>query len=865
MTEELQDEPSLAATPLRPKDPPDLLEQDAFNELDAISLREILDQDSRPTFIYDLDSDYNGDRNNELRPVFCNAALQEHDRLLDSVTGDDGAETPPAPPSTSHEQFKSWVTSVTKFDDSGDIYPLTLMFKNMLWTGCTIRRRWRIISGNQCYDTSYLPRGGFTGGSPKDNSESGSITIRAQPDLSSPDPRLDRTLTNDIETAPIPGTDTGQTNSSSPSRNRTPRALRPKVPFRKESSLETVNTTVSSSTITLASPENSVIDWTAKNPTGVLSEHLKFARSIDWAATPLGPMETWTPAFRELTNVMMRNGHPCGIYWGEELTVLYNEPYAREIAGNKHPDLMGTGFSGPFSEIWDAVAPQFQECVRTGKSFRVDHSVFALERFGYVEEVYFCYGIVPAYGGTDRIQGFVIPAYDTSYETINHRRMQTLRQFGEKVSQARSLKHFWSCVLDGFVDNPNDFPFALLYSISDTEEGDGESHSSDANVTLKSCVLEGSIGIPDGHPASPPILDLNKSTEGFVPAFREAMRTREPTILHTRDGTLPEHLLKGIEWRGFGDPCREAIIIPVRPTHNENVVAFLLVGMNPRRAYDEDYQTFSAMLNRQLATSLAAFLLFEDEVRRSRSAVEVATLQQEQIAQQLAVQTDRMKRMTELSPFGMFFFSPEGVLLEANDRYYEMTNQSRDDKNELGFLSLFVGESVQAALDMWNGLVTGLKPLTYELQLKNPDDRARDVEGEPMEIWILATSIPEVDSDGKLKSIMGSLADISHMKWVQGLQDRRLREAEETKRQQNEFIDITSHEMRNPLSAILVCADDIRDTLTGHQFRNEDAVVIKECVEAANNIVLCVQHQKSIVDDILTVSKLDSNLLHIIP
>lgn len=71
--------------------------------------------------------------------------------------------------------------------------------------------------------------------------------------------------------------------------------------------------------------------------------------------------------------------------------------------------------------------------------------------------------------------------------------------------------------------------------------------------------------------------------------------------------------------------------------------------------------------------------------------------------------------------------------------------------------------------------------------------------------------------------------------------------------------------MRNPLSAILICSDDIRDSLTQHKFGQADQSVVAECIEAANNIALCVQHQKSIVDDILTVSKLDSNLLLITP
>lgn len=79
------------------------------------------------------------------------------------------------------------------------------------------------------------------------------------------------------------------------------------------------------------------------------------------------------------------------------------------------------------------------------------------------------------------------------------------------------------------------------------------------------------------------------------------------------------------------------------------------------------------------------------------------------------------------------------------------------------------------------------------------------------------------------------------------------------------LLSITSHEMRNPLSAILICSDDIRDSLSQHPFSEADRGVVADCVEAANNIALCVQHQKSIVDDILTVSKLDSNLLLITP
>lgn len=43
------------------------------------------------------------------------------------------------------------------------------------------------------------------------------------------------------------------------------------------------------------------------------------------------------------------------------------------------------------------------------------------------------------------------------------------------------------------------------------------------------------------------------------------------------------------------------------------------------------------------------------------------------------------------------------------------------------------------------------------------------------------------------------------------------------------------------------------------------ATALRSSIDAAETIQLCAQHQKSIVDDILTISKLDSNLVLITP
>ncbi|KAH8682652.1 aerobic respiration control sensor protein arcB [Xylariales sp. PMI_506] len=821
----------------------------SVKEFDSLSITEVLNQDSRPTFVIDLDPDKDIPANADtVEPIFCNSALGLHERLLEIVLGQAANKADRDPiTGSNYGDFKAWSTGVTKFDDSKDVFPLSFLYADMLWTGSTVRKRWRLISGNLWNPGIPVRELSVISGATGDDSRAPSERSSKKRSVAPTVPSVANTA---VTTVP----------SAKP---------QPAVAVKTSAAASSNSTGGSSQSkrLALAAPEKAVADWTVPNPKGILSPHVAFARTVNWEATPLGPMDKWSPEFRQIANLVMSNPHPAALFWGEDLTMFYNEAYATEVAGRKHPSLMGTGFSGPFSELWDAVAGIFAECARTGVSIRKEDDYLPIERRGFVEETFYSWSWTPLYGGTSRILGFYNAPFETTQAVLNARRMHTINKVGGNVSRAKSVKQFWRLLIEALEDNHYDVPFALLYSVSDSEDGDQSSTSSGSTMSLKSCYFEGSLGIPEGHIAAPHQLDLKRSREGFVPAFREAMRTREPTLLHTRDGSLPEDLLEGIEWRGFGDPCNSAIIFPVRPTNGDMVLAFLLLGVNPRRPYDDGYKAFTSMLNRQLATSLASFMLYEEEVRRSRDAAEAAALASEQLTQQLAVQTSRLRRMAELSPLGMVLISPDGVIREANDRYYEMTGHPRDDAYAMSWLEQIEEGSVKTVEDGWNKILVDHISWTSELQLKRLGAKPVDLDGEDIEYWVLVNAQPEFAPDGSIRSILGSLTDISHLKWAQGLQNRRLREAEETRRQQNEFIDITSHEMRNPLSAILQCADDIMATLDVYRGEGNppSSQAVDSCLDAAHTILLCVQHQKSIVDDILTVSKLDSNLLVITP
>jgi signal transduction histidine kinase len=87
---------------------------------------------------------------------------------------------------------------------------------------------------------------------------------------------------------------------------------------------------------------------------------------------------------------------------------------------------------------------------------------------------------------------------------------------------------------------------------------------------------------------------------------------------------------------------------------------------------------------------------------------------------------------------------------------------------------------------------------------------------------------------------------------------------------------MTSHELRNPLSAVVQCADSVITSLQGLPLHDARTVIndmdlkrirdeVVTSIDSLQTIVSCSLHQKRVIDDVLTLSKLDSNLILITP
>ncbi|KAF7198208.1 putative histidine kinase 1 [Pseudocercospora fuligena] len=228
----------------------------------------------------------------------------------------------------------------------------------------------------------------------------------------------------------------------------------------------------------------------------------------------------------------------------------------------------------------------------------------------------------------------------------------------------------------------------------------------------------------------------------------------------------------------------------------------------------------------------------------------------------------RLQLMAQHAPLGMCQTTPDNQLAWANEQFYEIFEHDRTNTEIFSVLDKLSARDRETATKDLEAMMKGGPRIVREFQLQRSWKSAevKDDDEGATSTWILTSSFPLME-DGKVKLVMGYFTDISHQKWAESVQSRNAEAATQAKRRQEEFIDTTSHEMRNPLTAITQLADgiracldeDVEDTKEGYR------AVIENNVDAATTIIACGAHQRRVIDDVLTLSRLESNMFTISP
>src|ERR1700743_2705160 len=120
-------------------------------------------------------------------------------------------------------------------------------------------------------------------------------------------------------------------------------------------------------------------------------------RARDWAATPLGSPENWSPSLKMMVGLLLANRFPLLLWWGPDYISIYNDAY-RPVLGRKHPWGLGKPVRECWSEVWDVLRPLMDTPFNGGPATWSEDIELQINRSGFTEETHFtiAYSPVPA-------------------------------------------------------------------------------------------------------------------------------------------------------------------------------------------------------------------------------------------------------------------------------------------------------------------------------------------------------------------------------------------------------------------------------------------------------------------------------------
>ncbi|ORX79349.1 hypothetical protein K493DRAFT_308551 [Basidiobolus meristosporus CBS 931.73] len=343
---------------------------------------------------------------------------------------------------------------------------------------------------------------------------------------------------------------------------------------------------------------------------GVMGEML---RNYDWSSSPLGPVTKWPQSLLTAVSLCMASTLPMAVWWGPQFTIIYNDAY-HGVAGQKHPSMFGKEGPVHWAELWDDVGPLAHLAMQGTNSYVEDNLLF-MTRKGYLEETYITWSYIPVRQEDGTVGGFLNPYIEVTERILAERRLKTLKDINADAAVAKDTREMLSSIGTVLSENPYDIPFAALYThiLPDDEEME-ESYDNVSSTTTKSDTLHltQTIGMPEEHPSMFPIIRLAPSFHANIlqDAVRLAYESKQSVKIELGEwfGEVPI--------RGWDAAATQAVVSPITGSNKDGVLGVIVMGINARREYDENYETFVDLVCRQTGSAIINISAYEEEVRR---------------------------------------------------------------------------------------------------------------------------------------------------------------------------------------------------------------------------------------------------------
>lgn len=315
----------------------------------------------------------------------------------------------------------------------------------------------------------------------------------------------------------------------------------------------------------------------------------------DWSATSLGEPEQWPQSLRVALELCLHSAFPMVIFWGRDLSLLYNDAYHAFLT-DKHPRALGQPAREVWPEIWDVIGPMLHGVLADGKATRSEDLQLHLMRNGRREEGYFTFSYSPIPDDDGTVGGVFCPVVETTERVIGERRLRTLRDL-TALGRAETDADACRTAVDALSADAFDLPFVLIYCFDERRSR---------------ATLVAASGVAAGRRASPMEIRFGEETEDIwglaKVAGREAGRT-ELRELGEEFGDLP----KG-EW---SSPPTEAALVPIVLPGEDRPAAAMIAAVSPRKRWDSAYSYFFDRVAAKIGSAMCDARVYAAERKRA--------------------------------------------------------------------------------------------------------------------------------------------------------------------------------------------------------------------------------------------------------
>jgi signal transduction histidine kinase len=285
--------------------------------------------------------------------------------------------------------------------------------------------------------------------------------------------------------------------------------------------------------------------------------------------------------------------------WGPELIFFYNDAYAQQTLGAKHPSALGQPFSTVWAEIWDTLNERISHVLQTGEATWDEGLCLFLERNGYPEETYHTFSYSPAPGEAGRpIGGLFCVVVEETERVLAARRLAVLKDLAASLAQTKRADDVFAAIERCLNAEARDLPFSLSYLFED----DGEAVRR---------VSHTSFALP--HDAAPETVLLG----GASPWPFEAIRDGSAPILVE----LPAD--QAWPMGAWARSPSHALVLPLAEPGRGRPAGVFIAGLNPHRPQEGSLRSFIELFVGQLAAGLSNAGAYEAAQKRADALAEI--------------------------------------------------------------------------------------------------------------------------------------------------------------------------------------------------------------------------------------------------